>query len=428
MSERKKTIKNKPKTIEQITNENTIPYLEERGKPDFPKTNRGNDVSMRGEEFNDLTVGLEDINEAVMFYFKDIIKPYVIENAAKVNVPIFYANPERWKASQKDGMYRDKDGKIIFPVILVNRTSIDKVRTLGNKLDGNNVNNYMIYEKRYSSKNHYDNFSVVSNRIPVKEYVNVIIPDYYKISYACSIYVNFVADMDRIIEAIGQYSYSYWGREGKFKFMAMIDSFPTRTEIAQGEDRVVVCNFDITLNGYITPKDINKHLASSPKFLSKAQVIFKAEIQDSIETMNISMKQPRKQASFNIFPERVVVENQGSSSVPTEVLEYLSLNVSKKANVVTAPNIAVFNNVTIKIPPVGSGIPTPTVLDFRFFINGQFIPSNIVTLSENSGNLTAIFNNTLLQYLLEADDEIIIIGKLEVATGQFDSSFDESFE
>lgn len=407
----KKTIKNKPKTIEQVTNENTHPYNDLYPKPIFPESNRGNDVSMRGEEYTDNTVGLEDINEAVMFYFKDVIKPYVIEDGTKTNVPVFYANPERWKASQRDGMYRDKEGKVLFPVILVNRTNIDKVRTLGNKLDGNKIHNYAIFEKKYSKKNHYDNFAAVTNRIPVREFVNVIIPDYYKVTYACSIYVNFIADMDRIIEAIGQYSYSYWGREGKFKFMAMIDNFPTRTEISQGNDRVIVCNFDLVLNGYITPKDINKHIASTPKFLSKSQVIFTAEIQDSIESMNISMKQKSKQASFNIFPEKVVLEGSQGSTISAEVVEYLNLNVTKKADVVTAPNFALFNNTSIKIPPNGSGIPTSTVLDFRFFINGQYIPSNLVTLTQVGSNLLATFSVNDIGYELESDDEVIAIGK-----------------
>lgn len=409
MAKAKKTIKNKPKKIEQITNENTVPYLEEYGKPIYPPTNRAHELSMKGEKMTDMSVGLEDINEAVMYYFKDVIRPYVMENGTKVNVPLEYANPERWKASQRDGMYRDKDGKMLLPVIVLNRTNIDKVRNIGNKLDGNTVNNYATFEKRYSKKNQYDNFAVVTNRIPVKELYNVVIPDYYKITYACSIYVNFIQDMDRIIEAIGQYSYSYWGREGKFKFMAMIESFPTRTEISQGSDRVIICNFDLTLNGYITPKDINAFLATRPKSLTKAQLIFTAEIQDSVEKFNIAMKQKRTQPSFNIFPEKVQLIGGGGGSLA--VTSYLNTNILKKADIITVPNVAIFSNSALLQPPDGFGIPPTNVNSFNYFINGQFIPPSVITLVESGGNVQLTFNISQLGYLLETDDEIVAVGK-----------------
>jgi hypothetical protein len=266
-----------------------------------------------------------------------------------------------------------------------------------------------VFEKRYSKKNFYDNFSVITNRIPAKEYYNVVIPDYYRITYACSIYVNFIQDLDRIIEAIGQYSYSYWGREGKFKFMAMIDSFPTRTEISQGNDRVIICNFDLTLNGYITPKDINRFIASSPKSISRAQVIFTAEIQDSVEQMNISMKQKRTQPSFNIFPEKVQLIGNGLDS--SQLTTYLNTNILKKADIVTAPNIAIFSNSALLQPPAGYGLPATDVNSFNYFINGQFVPPSVITLIESGGDVQLTFNTSLLGYLLENDDEIVAVGK-----------------
>jgi hypothetical protein len=423
-----KTIRNTPKKIQQITAENTTPYLPERGAPEYPNTNRGHDVSMRGEVFNDLTVGIEDINDAVLYYFNQVIRPYVIEDGSKVNVPVYYANPERWKASQSDGMYRDTEGKIIFPVIVVNRTNIEKVRTIGNKLDGNEIHNYAVYEKRYSAKNHYDNFCVLTNRIPVKEYLNVAIPDYYRMTYACSIYTSFVQDLDRIIEAIGQYSYSYWGKEGKFKFMAMIDSFNSRTEITQGNDRVIVSNFDLTLNGYITPKDINKHMATRSKFLSKSQIIFTAEVQDTEQQLEQAMKCKRKQASFNIFPEKVTITGGGTGNIDMNLITYLNTNKGRIASTVTAPNVATFINTKILQPPSNSGLPLTTSQDFRFFINGQYVPSFYVTLTENAQTVTAVFNTAAIGYTLEADDEVVGIGKFYTLSNRgFSDGFDLGF-
>ena len=100
-----------------------------------------------------------------------------MQNGVKINVPILYGSPERWAAVQKDGFYRDKNGKIQTPLIIFKRDSIEKNRTLGNKLDANSPNNFAIFEKKFSKKNIYDRFSTLVNRDPVKELYGVIIPD-----------------------------------------------------------------------------------------------------------------------------------------------------------------------------------------------------------------------------------------------------------
>jgi hypothetical protein len=48
-------------------------------------------------------------------------------------VPIIYGSPERWKSVQRDGFYRDKKGKIMMPLIVFKRTSVDKNRSIANK-------------------------------------------------------------------------------------------------------------------------------------------------------------------------------------------------------------------------------------------------------------------------------------------------------
>jgi len=37
-----------------------------------------------------------------------------------------YGSPERWKAVQKDGFHRDKNGKIQAPLIMFKRDSVEK--------------------------------------------------------------------------------------------------------------------------------------------------------------------------------------------------------------------------------------------------------------------------------------------------------------
>ena len=52
-----------------------------------------------------------------------------------------------------------------------------------NKLDANNPNNLHVFEKKYSQKNTYDNFNILNNRIPKKQFYAVVVPDYVTITY-----------------------------------------------------------------------------------------------------------------------------------------------------------------------------------------------------------------------------------------------------
>jgi hypothetical protein len=90
-----------PKTQKEISNSLINPYDTTRGNPNtLDKLNRGNEVSFKNDTTKPLVIGIQDIDESIMYYFNEVIKPYVIQNGQRINVPIIYGNPERWKAVQ----------------------------------------------------------------------------------------------------------------------------------------------------------------------------------------------------------------------------------------------------------------------------------------------------------------------------------------
>ena len=273
------SVKNIPKSQEEISNDRIVPNYPELGKAASGEFQRANSLSQRDDEIKNISVDLEYINNSVMYYFENIIKPTVTEDETRVKVPVIYASPERWKSTQKDGYFRDKNGQVLFPVIAVKRTNIERNRELGNKLDGNKVHNYQVFETRYTKDNMYDQFSALFNRKPVSQIHSVLIPDYYFITYTCGIWTSYMEDMNKIIESIAFYSDAYWGEPNKFKFKAKIDSFPTTQELLKGEDRKFSSEFDITFNGFIIPDNINRNLASNSKSFSKGVIKFQTEIQ-----------------------------------------------------------------------------------------------------------------------------------------------------
>jgi hypothetical protein len=271
-----------PKTQREISVEQHISTYVPAGNPNYADpnvsgVNRALQTSFKNDTTKPFSIGIKDIDEAVFYYFENVIQPSVFQNGERLPVPVVYGSQEKWKSFQKDGYYRDQKGKIMAPLIMFKRDSITKNRSIGNKLDANNPHNYSISQKKYDSRNSYDNFKVLNNRIPEKQYYATVIPDYVTIEYTCIVFTYYVEQLNKIIESIGYASDAYWGDPERFKFKAMIDSFVFQTELVDNDERIVRSTFNIKLNGYIVPEILQKDINSIKKFSDKTKLIFSIE-------------------------------------------------------------------------------------------------------------------------------------------------------
>lgn len=263
--------------IKEIGNPNiTVPENTPPGEPEF---NRAFEISMKGDPDKVPSIGIKDIDEAIQYYFDNRLKLSVIQNNNKITVPVIYGSPERWKSIQADGFYRDNNGKILVPLIMYKRDTIEQNRELGNKLDGNTVNNVMMLKKKFDRRNIYDNFYVMNNQKPQEEWMLAVIPDYVTITYSCIIFTDYVEQMNKLVEAINFASNAYWGDPQKFQFKTRIDTFTTQTLLEEGNDRAVKSTFNLILNGYLIPDSINAEIAKmANKFHNFTKVIFSPEL------------------------------------------------------------------------------------------------------------------------------------------------------
>ena len=258
--------------------------------PNYTETgidfNRSNQMSFRDDNTKQYSVGIKDIDEAVFFYFQNVIRPFVYQNGERREVPIIYGAPERWKSFQRDGYYRDKSGAIMLPILVIKRDTITKDRTVANKLDANMPNLYGQWSKEFSSKNFYSNFSTLNNRKPVEKFHIVAQPDYVTMEYSCIIQTYYMEQLNKVIEACEYASDAYWGNPERFQFRAFIDSFTTATELTQGKDRLVTGTFNIRLRGYILPDTIQKELNATKVYNSKAKITITTETTNNIEDID----------------------------------------------------------------------------------------------------------------------------------------------
>jgi hypothetical protein len=283
-----------PKTQKEISESLQTPYNPPAGSPGFLPTGNPNDANKpnRAEQFsfkNDpvkpLAISLEDLDWAIMYYFQNVIKPSVFQNGERLEVPIIYGSPEKWKSYQKDGFYRDLNNKIMAPLIMFKKNNIEKNRNLTNKLDANNPHNIAVTGQRYSQQNGYSKFNILNNIIPEKTYYASVVPDYLTVTYDCVIFTYYVDQLNKIIEAVQYASDAYWGDPERFKFRAHVDSFPITTELSDTNERSVRSAFTIKLFGYIVPDVVQKAETFVGKFSNKNKITITTEVVTNIDDL-----------------------------------------------------------------------------------------------------------------------------------------------
>ena len=435
----------RPRNRKEFMDKLITPYDTKEGNPNQvfsepsklgqPEQNRAYEMSLKGDTDKDFYIGIKDIDEAVMYYFNNVLKLSVVQNNVRINVPVIYGTPEYWKTIQADGYYRDENGKMMAPLLMFKRRSVTQNRELGNKLDGNSAHNVQAFETKFNRRNIYNNFSILNNKVPETKYVVSVTPDYITVEYECVVWTYFVEQMDKLIEAINFASRSYWGDPNRFQFLTSIESFEDSISYAIGENRAVRTNFNMTLNGYLIPDSINKQLASKNLYYGISQVVFGLEIATTDQQFDSatnsgagssgikSVEMSNTAEQFTAEVKRTITRNNvrnillndsvNNVNITTnnynsfDPLLAIYLDTSKSVTgTVTAANTVTFANAWLTAP---SPLAPTSVADFVFYVNGQYVePTSIVSFTNGS---TLVVDVNLLGYSLEATDVVVATGK-----------------
>ena len=494
--------------------------------------NRGTLRSRDTDKTKNLSIGLMDIDGAIMYYFNNVIKPVVQENDESVKVPIMYSNPERWNSIQKNGYLLDNKKQLILPLIVFKRTSIEKDDSMSvDKLDPKDPKLFYTFQKQYTKENRYDNFAVQQGLNKTKELYTVAVPDYVSVTYEFIVWTSYTEQMNKIIEKVIFSEGSYWGEDGKFKFRTSIDSYTDASEFTVNSERIIKTNFTVTLRGYLIPEEFNnvittqKHLTPKRLLIGDNVSVNLTDLVGSSDTKNVkisvdktsaggsnALKNPftinngvgvnvtnagqfdgRNTKNFtfnigqdvattanvsfnslhigdssfditqradgtaqvdtdwhvlgNIIAEKFIISSSvshftqsfssgstkfgdtiddrheftGSMAVTgsltlngttilsvTEADTYLRKQFVKKAASISIPSTASFTALTASAP---TGLTTTNEQDFVFFINGQYMEHDALTIQQAGSNFLLIVDTDSIGYDLEADDEIIASGK-----------------
>ena len=257
------------------------------------KDNRSLNLRRDKDIQKDLTITLEDIDSTILEHLQNM-QIQVDDNGQKITVPIFFGPPEKWTSSMRDGYFRDKQGKLILPLIVVKRTNSESDTSL------QFFNRYLEASvmKLYSTKNKYTHFNLLTGKnIPVNEVYNIVIPSYMLLTYHFTIWTELVEQQNSIVQTIQFNSKDYWGTKNGFRFRTKVESFGHTVELPADDDRIVKTEFDLTTHGYILPDSMNmleRHKMTTQKMLTPKKIVIGTEVVDTGFDMNSLDKNTEK--------------------------------------------------------------------------------------------------------------------------------------
>ena len=249
----------KPVTNTNAPNESTI----NRGEQRSFRSEKGNAkvVIKKGTGLNagkGFSIGLKEIDTAVINHIRNIMKPVVRESNEIIKVPVMYGNEERWKSVRGRGVLRDKNGVIILPVIVIKRTSLtmnpDMPLSFDNDVKGKYIS-VIRSSNGWSKNNRYDRFSVLTGQKPVEEFIKTGMPDFVICSYSIVMMTAFMEQMNDLNTIMVEHLETYWGDSNSYRFLsALSGDISNEVQMESDGERLVRNELALEIKGYMIPE------------------------------------------------------------------------------------------------------------------------------------------------------------------------------
>ncbi len=251
--------------------------LVERPRIDLGKS-RNTQIRRDKDKTKSIGITLYDIDFAVKSFIEQTMQLNVEDNGETVMVPVLYANSEKWASIQRNGYLKDKKGKTLVPLITFRRSSVNiKNEMRRNKVATTNQLGYVIKPK-YSVNSPYDKWSSLygNSGKSLQEYYVTPIPDYVDVSYDFIAWTEYQNQLNFLVEQFVYFTGQSFGERNSLKFATNVDSFTMEDNNTTGQDRIVRSSFQITVHGYLLPKNAGTQVTTK-RIVSMNKVSFGQE-------------------------------------------------------------------------------------------------------------------------------------------------------
>ena len=355
-----------------------------------------------------------DIDYAIKWYVENEIQPQITANESVINVPVIFANGEKWDNVRRLGYIRDEKGMLQSPLIMLKRNSIaerDEHRTLD--VNRPQSGNQIVYRQRYDERNRYEDelFPIPTNQPADSEKIYIVdIPKYVTLEYDMMIWCDFTTQLNDLIDQILPYGRFAWGNDAN-KFATTIGSVSFETVNTVGEDRLVRATIPLTVLGTLLSAQESR-IETIRKAYSLKKVSFDVVV--DVGNLNIFSTTQVPQAVLQNQQQvmsggSVVVSGGGSTvSLNAAAMLYLTALTDKQATYVNVTTVTVAAYAAIN--PVTNTI--ATINEFDVYINGQYIDKAAYTWTPTDASTqTIVFNTAVLGYGIDPTDTVIIKGR-----------------
>ena len=348
----------------------------------------------------DISIALYDVDFAIKWHLENKVQPTVTEENTIITGPVLFSTGEKWAAVQKHGYLRDNQGKILTPLIMIKRNAITKREDLQDIKVLETADERITFEKKYSSRNRYDRFSLLNNKVPT-EYYSVDVPKFVQVEYEIVCWTNNVSQLNEIIEQLIWFDGKAFGDTHKFN--TYIDTPSFESVNTTGEDRIQRATLPMRTKAHI----LNTRGPNAPA-MYKLNPVNKLVI--GMETESTSFSTGGRLPSNTTVIVSGGGSSSGSSTSMNSVVIYLSVNVQLTGSISNL-NTVVFPSEWLTAP---SPLDPTSVNNFTFFVNGQMLEKTAIhsfTQQIGQGLSTLVIDTINLGFDLSTNDEIIGIGK-----------------
>jgi hypothetical protein len=342
------------------------------------------------------SVSLFDIDYAMMSYLEDTALPTLDDNGKSLKIPVIYGNSERWNGARRQGVYRDGNGKIQLPLMMIRRTSIAKDDAMPMQ------NRHVTYQgiTKYSKDNKYDRFTLLGGATqPKYEIYKIQMPEYVELTYDCMVWTSYIEHLNSVIEQL-QYTGTYWGDKNGFQFRTSLGDFNVVNEVGDGTERVNRIEFSLSVKAHLLPEKFDGEDNVKKSFSTKRVVV-------STET---DVTANGRLESILTTPS-AYYDNK-------DLIDFLSLNNSEIGSPVVDNTILFSAIKLIEAPSQLSSVITTSITaggksyDIKVYINGvRYYQTTHFTVVISSNSLTLNFISANLGFSVTPIDEITITGK-----------------
>ena len=401
--------------IDRPTNKPNLKYTESSIEPD-KILNRAEQVRRDDDIIRTPSRTIYDVDYAIKSFIENEIQPYVIDNGNKVQVPVIFVHGEKWDNVRRLGYMRDEKGLLQCPAIMIKRNSFterDTVKTLD--VNKNPDSNYRIHKNKYGPRNRYEDTlfplpDIVREKQPSTPIYVVNIPKYITVEYELMCWTDFTSQMNDLVNDLFTYNRFAWGNDHN-SFSTTMGAFNFETVNTVSEDRIVRATIPLTVYASLLAES-EVQTESIRKMYSIKKVSFDMVLdvgQNIFESTTVPVRLLQQYSSI-LSGNNVIVTGGGSTStIDSAAMLYLTQLIDKEGVYTSSTQITITG--TPKINPISKVV--ATVNEFDVYINGQYIDKAAYMWTPNDAiaTQTITFDTTLLGYVIEASDLIVVHGR-----------------